>query len=562
MQIHNVKQGTEEWLHLRSNYFTASEAPAICNDSKYQTRTELLNIKKTGVTPDVDDYTQKLFDKGHQAEAMIRPVIEKFINDELYPVTGSVEIDGLPLLASFDGINFDETIIFECKLWNQSLVEAVENKDLPAHYYWQLEQQILVANAEKAIFVVTDGSEENMRYMEYYSIPERREKLLANIKQFAKDLETFEPAINEAKPTAKVIDSLPIPVINITGEVTNSNLSNFKEIAFERIDSIKTDLVTQQDFVDAEATVKFLADGEKKLENAKTQALAETASIEEVFRTIDDIKEKMRTVRLDLNKQVKNQKETRKLSMVQEANAKLAEHINSINNELKEVMLPPININFANVIKGKSNFDNMQNDIDAELASAKIEADRIASIIRNNLTHLSYESQYRFLFSDLQQIITKDKDDFVNLVTARIEQHKQAERERLEKEREQIRLEEERKLKAQAERERLEQERKQKEEQQKLEAKEKASQELNKRLHEESIKSTIEAKKEIRESISNVSKEQLDQAEQIKSFEQESETITQAVYSWLKGMGVEKGIAYRISTEIKEGRAPYLTMVY
>jgi len=63
---------------------------------------------------------------------------------------------------------------------------------------------------------------------------------------------------------------------------------------------------------------------------------------------------------------------------------------------------------------------------------------------------------YGFLFRDIQQIVTKDQEDLINLAKARIDEHKQAEAERLEAERERTRQEEE----AKAERERIEHQRK------------------------------------------------------------------------------------------------------
>lgn len=71
MKVHNVQQGTPEWHALRSSYFTASEAPAMMGASKFQTRNDLLTMKKTGIVPDVTPQQQAAFEKpertGHQA---------------------------------------------------------------------------------------------------------------------------------------------------------------------------------------------------------------------------------------------------------------------------------------------------------------------------------------------------------------------------------------------------------------------------------------------------------------------------------------------------------------
>ena len=111
MLIHNVPQGSPEWLSLRSSYFTASEAPAMMGASKYQSRTELLAQKKTGIVPEVSPAQQKLFDRGHETEALARAIIEAQIGEDLFPV---VATEG-NLLASVDGMDMLGNVLFEHK---------------------------------------------------------------------------------------------------------------------------------------------------------------------------------------------------------------------------------------------------------------------------------------------------------------------------------------------------------------------------------------------------------------------------------------------------------------
>ena len=118
---HECLQGTSEWMSLRANYFTASEAAAAIGESKYQKRADLLKQKSTGIVPDVDAGTQRLFDAGHAAEESARPIVEGQLGTELFPVTMSAEVEGLPLLASLDGISMLGDMIWENKLLNESL---------------------------------------------------------------------------------------------------------------------------------------------------------------------------------------------------------------------------------------------------------------------------------------------------------------------------------------------------------------------------------------------------------------------------------------------------------
>ena len=69
---------------------------------------------------------------------------EAILGEELYPVTGTVLINGLPLLASMDGLTMAETINWEHKLWNEGLAAQVRDGNLDEHYTVQMDQQQLV----------------------------------------------------------------------------------------------------------------------------------------------------------------------------------------------------------------------------------------------------------------------------------------------------------------------------------------------------------------------------------------------------------------------------------
>ncbi len=127
--LEGINQGTAEWHAARANRFTASQAPAMMGASKYQTRAELLREKATGITPEITPERQRLFDRGHAAEAGARAIAEKALGEDLYPVTAISDADDR-LLASFDGITLGENIAFECKLWNESLAADVRRGDI------------------------------------------------------------------------------------------------------------------------------------------------------------------------------------------------------------------------------------------------------------------------------------------------------------------------------------------------------------------------------------------------------------------------------------------------
>ena len=424
MKIHNVAQGSAEWLALRAKFRTASEAPAMMGASKYQSRTDLLIAKKTGITPDVTPSQQFVFDKGHATEALARPLTEALIGEELYPI---VATEG-NLLASMDGATMLGETLFEHKLWNESVVAQVKAGDLAPHYYWQLEQQLLVSGAERVIFVCSDGTPENFVHMEYRPVAGRAAQLVEGWKQFEADLANFKMADAPSIVVGKAPDELPALRIELTGMVTASNLKMFEDSALAVIDSVKTTLSTDQDFADAKKAVKWCGDVEEAVAVAKKQALSQTQSIDELFSSLDRISAHARETRLKVDKLVKAQELLVKTTIKQKAELALADHIAAINKTLGKVTLPHIISDFAGAMKSKRTIASLQDAVDTELARAKIDASQAADSIRLNLTSLAELAvDHAFLFSDVQQLVTKANDDLVTLIKFRISEHQQAE---------------------------------------------------------------------------------------------------------------------------------------
>lgn len=434
MHILNVIQGSSEWHAARAKHHTASEAPAMMGASKYQSRTDLLRAKATGLQPDIDPMTQSLFDRGHAAEESARAIVEELIGQDLYAATG-VDDDGY-LLASFDGITMDGDTGFEHKLWSEDLAAQVRACDLSPHYYWQLEQQILVGGLDKIIFVCSDGTRDKFVHMEYRAVPGRAEQLRAGWRQFDLDLAAYTPD-PDRQPTAagRAPETLPALRIEITGAVTASNLAEFKAIAMGAIHSVNRDLKTDQDFADAEKAVKWCSDVESRLAAAKDHALSQTASIDELFRTVDDISAEARRVRLDLEKLVKARKESIRADIVASGAASVREHCASINATLGEYALgvpASLTADLGAAIKGKKTLASIHSSVDAVVVQTKIAVSQRAESVRKNIAILAELSAgHESLFPDRVSICTaKTGDDLRNLISARIAEHTARESER------------------------------------------------------------------------------------------------------------------------------------
>jgi hypothetical protein len=140
--------------------------------------------------------------------------------------------------------------------------------------------------------------------------------------------------------------------------------------------------------------------------------------------------------------------------MVLTAKDKYASHVAALEAETKPIRLALVAPNFAEAIKGKSKYANMQDAVDTMLAGSIITADQSAKDVREKLTWCKeHAAGHSALFPDLQQIITKPIEDFALTITSRIDKAKEAEEKRLAAEREKIRAEEQAKAQANARRE-------------------------------------------------------------------------------------------------------------
>lgn len=453
MTIHDEEQGSSEWLALRANSYTASEAPAMMGASKYQTRTDLLKLKKTGIAPDVGQAQQRIFDKGHATEAMARPILELRTGD-LYPIVASIEAPGLAkrLLASMDGATMAIDVLFEHKLLNQDLVAAISAGELDPHYYWQLEQQLLVSGAKEVVFVCSDGTEENWHELTYTPVPGRADQLIAGWQQFEDDLAVFEIVEHKPQAVASSIESLPALIVQVRGEVTQSNLQPYKEKVLSFIRSINTDLTTDQHFADAEGAAKFCGNAEKSLEDVKKNALAQTSSIDELFKAVDEMKVELRNKRLELEKLVKSRKEAVRIEIKLKADQEFQSYVAELNAALGgRVTIQVGQPDFAGAMKLKRTITGIEDAVGTLMAEAKIEAKAQADLIGTNLASLrELASEHIALFRDAQQLVLRPNEEVVSVINSRIIEHKAAEEARIETDRKRIREEERIKAEAKA----------------------------------------------------------------------------------------------------------------
>ncbi len=426
MKTINVMQGSEEWLALRGKYRAASEAPIVMNASSKMTRAALVRMKASGGEREFSEWVKReLLEKGHEIEAAARPIAEAIIGEELFPVTG-VDDSGY-LLASFDGLTMGEDTGWECKSWNEAKAAAVRAGSVPEEDYWQVLQQLAVG-AERVLYMVTDGTPEKTVHVWATIDKDDRKLLLACWRLFDEEVANYQHVEPAPEPVAETIIALPALTIQVDGRVVTSNLVAFKKSADDFIAKIKTDLKTDVDFANAEKQIKFCKEAEDRLELVKRQALAQTVSIDEVFRTMDAIRDDLRAKRLDLDKTVTRRKEAIRFEVKKEGEDALAAHVAELNKGLGKPYMPTIPADFASAMKGKKTVTSLRDAVSTELSRAKMVASETATRIQINLNTLrELAADFAFLFADTGTIVLKQPDDLAMLVKARIADHKAAE---------------------------------------------------------------------------------------------------------------------------------------
>jgi predicted phage-related endonuclease len=443
MIIHNVEPGSPAWHALRTKHHrTGSVAPAMMGVSKNVKRNELLHMKATGSEQEFSDWVREnILAKGHEYEALARPIAVKIIGEDLYPVTVSDD-DGY-LLASLDGKTMLDDVIWEHKQPNAELMAAVRAGLCPEYHYWQVVQGFAITGAERCLFQVSDGTEEN----EAHCWVERNEddvaRLRAAWKQFDEDLAAYVPPEVVPAAVAAPIKDLPAVIYKRDGLALTSNLEEYKVAALKLVEDSKLPMVTDQDFVDRIALCKKFKTAEETIELLQGQVVGELKDINAFCTGLGEVGKLIRQARLSGEKLVEAEKENRRLAIINGAKAKWAEHTAALNARLGKPYMPVIAADFVAAIKGLKNLDSMQNAADTELARAKIEANAVADKIDANLKTLrTLAADHSFLFADTPQIVLKAPDDLEALVKTRIAEHKAAEEKKQAEERERIRQEE------------------------------------------------------------------------------------------------------------------------
>lgn len=111
----------------------------------------------------------------------------------------------------------------------------------------------------------------------------------------------------------------PTLALVVKAELVSSNLAEFRTYVREALSAINQELVTDEDFGQAESDAKSLKTAEDNVRTAKEQALAQAEQVYAALTELDDTAEEIRQARLGLEKKIDAEKERRKTEMIEAA---------------------------------------------------------------------------------------------------------------------------------------------------------------------------------------------------------------------------------------------------
>lgn len=154
-QIVKLVQGSPEWHAHRAKYRNASETPAVLGVSPWVTPYQLWLLRTGRTQPEVN----AAMHHGTQLEPAARDAYEQLTGHVMQPL---VLVEG-QYSASLDGITLDGELILEIKCpvkgRDSELWKAAVGGNIPEHYRWQVQHQLMVAGADLAHLYVFDGKE-------------------------------------------------------------------------------------------------------------------------------------------------------------------------------------------------------------------------------------------------------------------------------------------------------------------------------------------------------------------------------------------------------------------
>ncbi|MGD9563529.1 MAG: hypothetical protein AB7F88_16040 [Pyrinomonadaceae bacterium] len=211
--------------------------------------------------------------------------------------------------------------------------------------------------------------------------------------------------------------------IRLKGEIQSSNFAEWKNDLIAQIQSVNTELSTDDDFVEAIRHVKLFREAEKYLKSAKQSAIDQASDIQRLFAAIDEISEKARQARLSLQRQINVRKTEVKEGCIQSGIDDVRSFINRQNSDFQLVDHGGYldHNRFQSAAKGKGGVKGIQSAIHNLCDEIKREiAQKANEASTNGVTIDTVPNRYKLLFQDRNSLISLNNRELGLIIEKRI----------------------------------------------------------------------------------------------------------------------------------------------
>lgn len=433
--VHDIQQGTDEWLEFRACHFGASDAPAMMGESSHCSRSELIEWIKFGKSKESTYFAKKLQRRGHELERQARDgFVEVVVGCDMRPAVMSLG----KLSASLDGRSPDGKIIMEHKSLNDGIRAAGCVEMLPLRYLIQMEQQLHVSGAEKCLFVASGEGEAVVHYW-YESDPVLLARILAGWDVLMEDAKNYQRPAEEAEAVIEVVADFPVISAKVNGAI--SIIDNFGDVETAVSDFLEHKLiktpVDDNDFANLDNQIKAIRRAEDMLKQAGDDVISQAEAVAEFMRRKTSLENALRSARLSAEKIVKDRKVSIKQEEIDRGAAEIRAYMNSRAGDMPAgteiYALGSGILDVSEYTKGMKTIKGIKERISVGVAERKVTISQFIDDVSAKVEWLDEEyPEMRVVVPDLARLVTMSEGDFRSEIDSRVKRYREAEKARAE----------------------------------------------------------------------------------------------------------------------------------
>ncbi len=190
-KVIDLEQGSKPWLDFRLNKIGGSDIASICSlKGAYKTRANLLKEKITGNIAEVNEYTQKIFDEGHDWEIKVRDSVNESMKENFTPLVIQHSTIN-EFFVSLDGLSEDKTTCLEIKSTRKKeFLNLMSRQICPPIWEYQIQWAMYISQTFKAILAVVNSDTGDVTINEIKRDDELLEFILDRANEFRNEMLT------------------------------------------------------------------------------------------------------------------------------------------------------------------------------------------------------------------------------------------------------------------------------------------------------------------------------------------------------------------------------------